>query len=94
MGAHKPTFVLPPDVRGWPCVWLTVCGWCAAEMQATVIRMMAMSTELSALKDTPRKETAEVRALQVRPFLAGIGSPCLRHCVHGAPIGGGGAARA
>jgi hypothetical protein len=26
----------------------------------------------------------------VSPFLAWIGSPCLRHCVHGASIGGGG----
>jgi hypothetical protein len=29
-------------------------------------------------------------AAAVSAFLAWIGSPCLRHCVHGAPIGGGG----
>jgi hypothetical protein len=29
--------------------------------------------------------------LMVSPFLAWIGSPCLRHCVHGASIGGRGA---
>jgi hypothetical protein len=31
---------------------------------------------------------------EVRPLLAWIGSPCLRHCVHGAPIGGDAAAAA
>jgi hypothetical protein len=30
-------------------------------------------------------------AAPVSDFLACIRSPCLRHCVHGAPIGGGGA---
>jgi hypothetical protein len=34
---------------------------------------------------SPRIGTARGR---VSPFLACIGSPCLRHCVHGAPIGG------
>jgi hypothetical protein len=29
-------------------------------------------------------------AAAVSPFLECIGSPCLRHCVHGAPIGSGG----
>jgi hypothetical protein len=29
-------------------------------------------------------------AAVVSPFLASIGSPCLRSCVHGASIGGGG----
>jgi hypothetical protein len=29
-------------------------------------------------------------AAAVSPFLAWIGSPCLRHCVHGVSIGGGG----
>jgi hypothetical protein len=29
------------------------------------------------------------RAWAVSPFLAWVGSPCLRHCVHGASIGGG-----
>jgi hypothetical protein len=29
-------------------------------------------------------------AAAVSPFLACIGSPCIRHCVHGASIGGGG----
>jgi hypothetical protein len=33
-------------------------------------------------------------AAVVSPFLACIGSPCLRHCVHGASIGGGGGPRA
>jgi hypothetical protein len=28
-------------------------------------------------------------AAAVSPFLAWIGSPCLRHCLHGASIGGG-----
>jgi hypothetical protein len=30
------------------------------------------------------------RELKVSPFLACIGSPCLRHCVHGDSIGAGG----
>eukprot|EP01047_Picozoa_sp_COSAG01_P068623 COSAG01_NODE_9959_length_2292_cov_1.939352_1_plen_192_part_00 len=30
-----------------------------------------------------------VGAAAVSPFVAWIGSPCLRHCVHGASIGGG-----
>jgi hypothetical protein len=38
---------------------------------------------------TPHTRVAATKAARVSPFFAWIGSPCLRHCVHGASIGGG-----
>jgi hypothetical protein len=37
-----------------------------------------------------KQAAAEAAAAAVSHSCACIGSPCLRHCVHGAPIGGGG----
>jgi hypothetical protein len=42
----------------------------------------------TALENSRLNLTLNLSSVEVSPFLACIGSPCLRHCVHGAPIGG------
>jgi hypothetical protein len=60
----------------------------------------ALQEENGARRAAARAEAAELRAqlaareaAAVSHFCACIGSPCLRRCVHGASIGGGGVAR-
>eukprot|EP01047_Picozoa_sp_COSAG01_P021479 COSAG01_NODE_1247_length_11073_cov_23.273465_9_plen_104_part_00 len=60
-----------------------------AALDALQSKMGPLEERLAA--DAAAAAAAE-EAAAVSAFLAWVRSPCLRHCVHGAPIGGGGGA--
>jgi hypothetical protein len=59
--------------------------------QAAAKLPWASDSTTARLKQVGQRRGTAAAAAAVSPFLAWIGSPCLRHCVHGASIGGGGA---
>jgi hypothetical protein len=65
-----------------------------AQEEARRARMREARSVAATQAAREEHEAAAAAAAAVSRFCACIGSLCLRHCVHGAPIGGGGAARA
>jgi hypothetical protein len=64
------------------------------QVQPQPLRARALSLGLARGAGEPRRRRPGRRAAAVSAFLAWIRSPCLRHCVHGAPTNTGGRARA
>jgi hypothetical protein len=59
-------------------------AWASCSSQELAVSSLCVQPDAAA-----EHEGGEEEAAAVSPFVAWIGSPCLRYCVHGASIGGG-----